>query len=74
MPQPNCTVTLNPELDRTLTVPKIKCNEVLRTTESRLDWGGKGFNSSRALKALGVESTALGFVGGAVGSMFENGL
>lgn len=67
-------VTLNPGLDRTLTVPEIRYNEVLRATESRLDWGGKGFNVSRALAALGVESTAMGFVGGAVGGMLESGL
>lgn len=68
------TVTLNPGLDRTLTVPEIRYNEVLRARDSRLDWGGKGFNVSRALKALGVESVALGFVGGAVGSMLDEGL
>lgn len=68
------TVTPNPALDRTLTVPRITFNEVLRATASRLDWGGKGFNVSRALAALGVESVALGFIGGATGQMLEHGL
>jgi 1-phosphofructokinase/6-phosphofructokinase 2 len=40
------TVTPSPVLDRTLTVPRIVFNEVMRTTSSRLDWGGKGFNVS----------------------------
>jgi 1-phosphofructokinase family hexose kinase len=72
--QPVYTVTLNPGLDRTLTVPEMRDNEVLRATESRLDWGGKGFNVSRALAALEVNSLALGFVGGAVGTRLERGL
>jgi 1-phosphofructokinase family hexose kinase len=68
------TVTLNPALDRTLTVPHIKFNEMIRATASRLDWGGKGINVSRALQALGVGSVAMGFVGGATGQMLERGL
>jgi 1-phosphofructokinase family hexose kinase len=74
MAAPIYTVTLNPGLDRTLTVPQIRDNEVLRATESRLDWGGKGFNVTRALQALGVESVALGVVGGFTGQMLAQGL
>jgi 1-phosphofructokinase family hexose kinase len=68
------TVTPNPALDRTLTVPHILFDEMTRATASRLDWGGKGFNVSRALQALGVESVAMGFVGGATGQTLEQGL
>jgi 1-phosphofructokinase family hexose kinase len=68
------TVTPNPGLDRTLTVPRIVFNEVMRAISSRLDWGGKGFNVSRALLALGVESVAMGFIGGATGRLLERGL
>lgn len=68
------TVTLNPALDRTLTVESILFNEVLRAAEVRLDWGGKGFNVSRALKALGAESLAMGFTGGATGQLLAQGL
>ncbi len=68
------TVTPNPVLDRTLTVPRIVFDEVIRATASRLDWGGKGFNVSRALQALGVDSVAMGFIGGATGQMLERGL
>jgi len=68
------TVTLNPGLDRTLTVPELRFGEVLRASGMRLDWGGKGFNVSRALHALGVESVAMGFVGGATGRMLTEGL
>jgi len=68
------TVTPNPVLDRTLTVPRIVFNEVTRATASRLDWGGKGFNVSRALQALDVASVAMGFIGGATGRVLERGL
>ncbi|MCC6165758.1 MAG: 1-phosphofructokinase family hexose kinase [Caldilineaceae bacterium] len=68
------TITLNPGLDRTLTVGAIRDNEVLRATASRLDWGGKGFNVARGLHALGQPSTALGLVGGYTGQMLAEGL
>jgi len=68
------TVTLNPALDRTLTVPRLLLNDVLRAQGTRLDWGGKGFNVSRALLALGECSTALGFMGGETGRRMEKGL
>jgi 1-phosphofructokinase family hexose kinase len=68
------TVTPNPVLDRTLTVPRILFDEMIRAQAVRLDWGGKGFNVSRALKALGAASLAMGFVGGATGQMLERGL
>ena len=68
------TLTLNPGLDRTLTVPSLHHNAVLRATASRPDWGGKGFNVSRALQAVGEESIALGIVGGFTGQMLTQGL
>jgi len=68
------TVTPNPVLDRTLTVAEIVVNEMTRALEVREDWGGKGFNVSRALKALGTESLAMGFAGGTTGAKLEAGL
>jgi 1-phosphofructokinase family hexose kinase len=68
------TVTLNPALDRELVVPAIQFDSVLRAQDCRLDWGGKGFNVSRMLNALGAESTALGFAGGKAGEMLRDGL
>jgi 1-phosphofructokinase family hexose kinase len=68
------TVTLNPALDRELTVPAIEYDAVLRATEVRIDYGGKGFNVSRALCALGERSVALGFLGGVTGRRFVEGL
>ena len=68
------TVTPNPVLDRTLTVSEIVINEMTRALETREDWGGKGFNVSRALKALGAESLAMGFAGGSTGAKLAAGL
>ena len=68
------TVTPNPSLDRTLTVPRIEFDEMVRASGARLDWGGKGFNVSRALQALGTASVATGFLGGATGQMLAQGL
>lgn len=68
------TLTLNPALDRELTVLVFAFDQVLRASAVRVDYGGKGFNVSRALAALGAESIALGFVGGATGESLTVGL
>ncbi len=68
------TLTPNPSIDRSLTIPEIRFNSVLRSETVRLDWGGKGFNVSRALAQLGVESTAMAWVGGGTGKMLADGL
>jgi 1-phosphofructokinase family hexose kinase len=68
------TLTLNPALDLELSVTELVYNEVLRATRWQYDTGGKGFNVSRALAALGDKSTALGFVGGSTGQRLEGAL
>jgi 1-phosphofructokinase family hexose kinase len=68
------TFTPNPVLDLTLSVPTIVFNEMSRAAAVREDWGGKGFNVSRALQALGVPSVAMGFLGGATGQKLQAGL
>jgi len=68
------TVTPNPALDRTLTVPEIVFDEMVRASESRLDLDGKGVNVSKALHALGTSTVMLGFAGGMAGEMLERGL
>ena len=50
------TVTLNPAIDRELTVPSIDFCTVLRATGKRVDVGGKGVNVSRMVHQLGGES------------------
>lgn len=68
------TLTLNPAVDRELTVPAIEFDTVLRASEWRVDFGGKGFNVSRMLMALDTPSVALGFVGGRSGELLRDGL
>jgi 1-phosphofructokinase family hexose kinase len=68
------TVTLNPAVDRELSVPAIEFDSVLRATDCRVDCGGKGFNVSRLLVALGASSVALGFAGGKSGELLRDGL
>ena len=68
------TLTLNPAVDRELTVPDIIYDSVLRASKSQVDFGGKGFNVSRLLKELDAPSTAVGFLGGKAGEILLDGL
>ncbi|HEY9526886.1 MAG TPA: 1-phosphofructokinase family hexose kinase [Anaerolineales bacterium] len=68
------TLTLNPAVDRELTVPAMEFDSVLRATEARLDFGGKGFNVSRLLRGMEASSTAVGFLGGRAGELLQDGL
>ncbi len=68
------TVTLNPTLDKTLSVPKLQPGTVHRARILREDLGGKGINVSRALQALGIMSTLTGFMAGGTGQIMTSGL
>jgi 1-phosphofructokinase family hexose kinase len=68
------TLTLNPAVDKEYTVPLLAMDEVLRASELRIDHGGKGFNVSRMLAALGTQSTAVGLAGGHNGRLLRDGL
>jgi len=68
------TVTLNPAVDREMTVDSIAFDTVLRATDWRVDCGGKGFNVARMLKSLGVASVALGFAAGKSGELLSDKL
>ncbi len=60
-------VTLNPCLDKTLTVPDWKPGDNVRGTAVHEVVGGKGNNVARALKRLGRTARPATFLGGAVG-------
>jgi 1-phosphofructokinase family hexose kinase len=60
-------VTLNPCLDKTLTVPPWQPGDSVRGQSVREVVGGKGNNVARALKRLGREARPATFLGGAVG-------
>jgi 1-phosphofructokinase family hexose kinase len=68
------TLTLNPAVDREYTVSSLEFDAVSRSIDSRLDYGGKGFNVSRLLKGMRVPSIAVGFLAGQTGKLLENGL
>ncbi len=68
------TLTPNPAVDRELTVPEMEFDSVLRASESRIDFGGKGFNVSRLLKGMDASSVAVGFLAGNAGELLQNGL
>jgi 1-phosphofructokinase family hexose kinase len=61
------TVTLNPALDRTMTVPNFQAGMRHRATDTVILPGGKGINVARTVKALGRPVIATGFVGGRKG-------
>ncbi|MEN9353552.1 MAG: hypothetical protein RL318_877 [Fibrobacterota bacterium] len=65
------TVTLNPAIDRTLSVPDFQVGELNRVLEVRENAGGKGVNVASALADLGVPVVATGFLGRENARLFE---
>jgi tagatose 6-phosphate kinase len=65
-------VTLNPCLDKTLTVPAWKPGDSVRGTALREVVGGKGNNVARALTRLGRPARPVTFLGGPVGAHCES--
>ncbi len=57
------TITLNPSLDRTITVPGLELGESNRWTSLRYYAGGKGIDVSRAIYRMGGSTIAYGFIG-----------
>lgn len=66
------TVTFNPSLDYYVKVNNLKSGIVNRTDNEYITVGGKGINVSLALKELGDESFAYGFVAGFTGSAIDD--
>jgi len=65
------TITLNPALDRILTVETILYDNPNRVTKEETYAGGKGIDVSKVLTKLSVENKALGFAGGFIGLELE---
>ena len=61
------TVTLNPMLDKTISIHALRRGMIERASRMDMVPGGKGVNVSRQLHRLGIETTATGFLGGDVG-------
>lgn len=64
------TVTLNPMVDKTVTVDALRPG-VIRASRMELAVGGKGVNVARQLSRLGVAVTATGLWGGETGTLLE---
>ena len=68
------TITLNPALDRTLWIQKVRDDVSNRIMEEKSFAGGKSVDVSKVLKNLEVDNIALGFVGGFAGRELEGRL
>lgn len=68
------TITLNPALDRTIFIDKIRDDVSNRILEEQSYAGGKSIDVSKVLKNFGVDNIALGFVGGFAGRELEGRL
>jgi 1-phosphofructokinase family hexose kinase len=65
------TLTPNPSIDRTVSVPVLEHGEVNRASDSRIDPGGKGINVARALTTNGTEALAVLPSGGPEGHLLQ---
>jgi len=66
------TLTINPALDYIIEIQNFKLSNINRSEKEYIFPGGKGINVSIILKELGIDSTALGFIGGFTGTEIEN--
>ena len=68
------TITFNPALDCTFYSNTIALGELNRISRTQVSAGGKGINVSILLCNLGIENTALGFIGGFTGNEIKRQL
>lgn len=61
------TITFNPALDKSITVPELISEKKLRCSQPVYEPGGGGINVARAIKKLGGDPTATFLAGGFVG-------
>jgi 1-phosphofructokinase len=65
------TVTLNPAIDRTITIPQFRAGRVNRAGPERSGAAGKGINVASVLADYSVDVIATGFLGRSNPVMFE---
>lgn len=66
------TVTLNPLLEKRLYFSSVELGETFRCTGEKFYPGGKGINVSRQLVKLGMQSSALTYLGGGNGKILRH--
>lgn len=66
------TLTLNPAIDKSTSVASVIPDKKLRCALPKFEPGGGGVNVSRALKRLGVSSTAIYLAGSYSGKHFQH--
>jgi 1-phosphofructokinase len=57
------TVTINPAIDQTITIPNFTAGAVNRVQSSQMDAGGKGINVASFMADFGQPATVTGFLG-----------
>ena len=65
------TVTLNPAIDQTVSIPDFQAGQVNRVTASQSDPGGKGVNVASFLADFGLAVSVTGFLGEDNTRLFE---
>lgn len=65
------TVTPNPALDRVIYIEAFEPETVMRTTHVVNSVGGKGIDSSVALRTMGVETVGMCYLAGDIGHQLE---
>lgn len=68
------TLTMNPAVDRTVTVSGFELGATNRVQDVKVEGRGKGINVSLALKEFGLESLVIAPVGGAGGTLIRDTL
>ncbi|MGB0387592.1 MAG: PfkB family carbohydrate kinase [Ardenticatenaceae bacterium] len=63
-------VTLNPAIDRILSVPGFRTEQIFRVPAAKVQAGGKGLNVARAAHSLGVPVCATALIAGPAGRYF----
>jgi 1-phosphofructokinase len=65
------TITLNPAIDRTITIPNFEAGKVNRVQGEYLNAGGKGVNVASSLAGAGHNVAVTGFLGRENAAVFE---
>ncbi|MGL4676957.1 MAG: 1-phosphofructokinase [Brevinema sp.] len=68
------TLTMNPAIDLFISMDDLKPYVVNRTNSETYQENGKAVNISRVLKRMGIDSVALGFLGGFSGKFIQDRL